>query len=97
MLVVLIMLLIILEIITGIFVMTFLIRTDKMICEVNLTVLRYKKGIINLISDYRMNIKMLNHKIKIFKREIELKKIFDILQTIASLSFIFKLKKTKVL
>lgn len=93
---ILIMLIVLIEIMVSGVIVFFLMKSSKKIVEIDKEINLLKKETINIISDYRVSVRMLNVQVKIVKTEIQTKQIFDMLNLVGTVSLFLGLKKKSI-
>lgn len=96
MVVLLIMLVIIMEIIIASWITAYFAKMSNTVQTLNKVITEAKNNTINLLSDYRVSIKLINRETKKIQDDIKMKKLLDTLNLIASFSFLFGLKKKSI-
>lgn len=93
---IIIMLLVMLEVFFACLIVFLLIKYDKDVSETNKEVTLIRKEIINVLSDYRISLRMINQQIKKIKSDIQTKQILDTINFIGTASILLGIKKKSI-
>ena len=97
MLAILTMLFTLLEVVFALWAILNIMKARKIILTINEEAKATKKEVINTFSDYRISLRTLNKQTNNIKDEQKTKQVFELINTLGTISLFFSLKKKKSL